>query len=54
MEFLAQPSLGPDAEAVADEQHPDHQLGISRRPTRLAVEECQMSAQLTKVYKTID
>ena len=28
--FLAQPPLRPDAEAVADQQHPDHQLGVDR------------------------
>jgi len=26
--FLAQPALGANAEAIADNQHPDHQLGI--------------------------
>ena len=27
--LLAQSPLGPDAHAVADDQHPDHQLGIN-------------------------
>ena len=32
MHLLAQPPLGSDATAVADEQHAYHQLGINRRP----------------------
>src|SRR6188472_1407939 len=28
--FLAQPTLGTNAQAVADDEHPDHQLGIDR------------------------
>jgi hypothetical protein len=30
MHLLAQPALGPHAHAIADDQHPDHQLGIHR------------------------
>jgi len=30
MNFLAQSPLRPNAEAVADQQHPDHQLGVDR------------------------
>src|ERR1700722_12197816 len=37
VELLAQPPLGANAEAVADNLHPDHQLRIDRRATRLAV-----------------
>ncbi len=33
------------AEAVADEQHPDHQFGIDREATRRAVERRQMPPQ---------
>ena len=33
--FVAQPPLGPDAHAVADNQHPHHQFGINRRPADL-------------------
>jgi hypothetical protein len=36
--LLAQLPLGPDAEAVADDKHPDQQLGIDRRPADVAVE----------------
>src|SRR5215472_2636586 len=33
--FLAQPPLRAYAEAIADDQHPNHQLRINRRPTDL-------------------
>jgi hypothetical protein len=26
--FLAEPPLGPDAKAIADQQHPDQQFGV--------------------------
>src|SRR5690242_5584288 len=38
--LLAEPPLRADAEAVADDQHPDQQLRIDRWPPRLAVERC--------------
>ena len=28
MNLVAEPTLGPDAEAVVDDQHPDHQIGV--------------------------
>src|SRR5690606_5569799 len=37
MHFFAQPTLGTDAEAVADDQHPNHQCRIDRRTARMAV-----------------
>ena len=37
MHLVAQPSLGADAEAVAHDQHADHQLGIDGRPANGAV-----------------
>ena len=37
-DFLAQLPLEADAVAVAHNQHPDHQLGINRRPANVAVE----------------
>jgi len=40
MDLFAQPPLRADAEAVADDQHPDHQFGIDRRPSNVAVERC--------------
>lgn len=36
MDFFAQTPLGADAEAIADEQHPDHQFRIDEgRPISL-------------------
>jgi hypothetical protein len=54
MQLLAQALLGADAEAVADQQHADHQLGINARATGGAVEAGQMLAQLGAVDEAID
>ena len=54
MHLLAQPPLGPDADAVADDQHPDHQLGIDRGPTGRAVERPQMLANARQVDEPVD
>lgn len=43
VDLLAQPSLGADAEAVSDDEHPDHQFGIDRWPPRRAVEGGQLA-----------
>src|SRR5579863_57824 len=48
LDFLAQLPLKTDAVAVADNQHPDHQLGINRWPADLAVERHQLLAKLTQ------
>jgi hypothetical protein len=37
LDLLAQPAFRADAVAVADDEHPDHQLGIDRRTTDVAV-----------------
>src|SRR5215217_147077 len=48
--LLAQPPLRADAEAVADDQHPDQQLRVDRRPPHLAVERSQfLLAGLTEL-----
>ncbi len=46
--LLAQLPLGADAVTIADDQHPDHQFGINRRPTNLAVERRQLLAKLNQ------
>jgi len=38
LNFLTQLPFGADAVAIADNQHPDQELRIDRRPTNLAVE----------------
>src|SRR5215475_14267357 len=47
LHFLAQPALRTDAVAVADNQHPDHELGVDRRPADLAVEGPQLLAKVS-------
>jgi len=54
MDLLAQAPFGADAEAIADEQHPDHQLGIDRGPADLAVEGAQMRADLREIDEPVD
>src|SRR5262245_14852004 len=47
LHFLAQPALRTDAVAVADDQHPDHEFGVDRRPADLAVEGPQLLAKVS-------
>ncbi len=44
MDLFAQSALGANAKAVTDDQHPHHQLGIDRRPSRVAVRRRAMTA----------
>jgi hypothetical protein len=44
LNLLTQPPLKANAVAVANDQHPDHKLGINRRPANIAIEECQFLA----------
>ena len=54
MHLIAQPPLGPDAHAIADDEHPDHQLRIDRRAARLAVERLQLLANAGQVDEPVD
>src|SRR5262249_47368786 len=56
LHFLAQPALRTDAVAVADNQHPDHEFGVDRRPADLAVEGPQPLAKVSHYprYQRID
>lgn len=54
MYLLAQPALGPDAEAVADDQHADHQLGADRGTPDLAVERPKVRPEPRKIDDLID
>src|SRR5579872_5067460 len=47
VDLLAQPPLRPNAEAIADDQHPDHQLRGERRPPHL------LAAYPVEVHKTV-
>jgi hypothetical protein len=54
VDLIAQAPLRSNAEAVANQQHPDHQLGIDRRSTDTTVEGGQVLPDLFKVDKSID
>jgi hypothetical protein len=54
MHLVAQPPLRPDAHAIADDEHPDHQLRIDRGATRLAVEGLQFLADARQVHEPVD
>ena len=54
MHFFAKPTLGSDAEAIADHQHADQQFRINRRATSVAVEIRQVSADAGQVNKPIN
>jgi len=54
MDLVAEPALGADAEAVADDQHPDHQLGVDRGSPNLAVEGAQVRPQTRQVDDAVD
>lgn len=54
MNLLAKPPFRPDAEGVANDQHPDHQFGIYRWPTCRAVERREMVAHISEIEETVD
>ena len=54
MDLLAQPTLRTNAQAVADDEHPDHQLRINRGPPDVAIIGPQMCPNLGQVDEPID
>jgi hypothetical protein len=54
MDLLAQPTLRTNAQAVADDEHPDHQLRINRGPPHVAIVGPQMRPNLGQVDEPID
>jgi hypothetical protein len=54
MDFLAQAPFRADAEAVAHDQHSDHQFGIDRWATHCAVDGGKISPQLAKLDEPVD
>jgi hypothetical protein len=54
MHLLAKPTLRANAEAIADQQHPDHQLRIDRRTPDLAIKWLQVSAGAGQLDEPID
>lgn len=54
MYFFAQATLGSNAEAVANDQHPNHQFRINRRASCGTVVVGQMLAQIAKIKKVVN
>jgi hypothetical protein len=54
MDLLAQPPLRANAEAIANDAHPDHQLGIDRGPPDVAIVGAQVRANLGQVDEPVD
>jgi hypothetical protein len=54
LDLIAQAPLRSDAKAATDQEHPDHQLGVDRRPTNSAVKGRQVSPDLFKIDKPVD
>ena len=54
VDLLAEPALGANAKAVANDQHADHQLRIDRRTSCVAVERRQVVVQLAQIEEAID
>lgn len=54
MHLFAQPALGTDAEAVADDQHANQQRRIDRWAARVAVVRRQMLVQTVEVEEPVD
>ena len=52
--FFAQAPFRADAEAVAEQQHPHHQLGINRGATRVAVERREVLAEIGEIEEPIN
>jgi hypothetical protein len=54
MDFLTQAPLGPDAAAVADQRHADHQLGVGGGATGRSVEGLQVLMDVDQIDEAID
>ena len=54
MHLFAQPSLGTDAVAVANDQHAHHQLRIDRGASDGAVEVGQVCTQIAEIQALVD
>ena len=54
VDLLAEPALRADAETIAYQQHPDHQLRVDRGPAHLAVEWAEMGTNVGEIDKPVD
>jgi hypothetical protein len=54
VDLPAQPPLRANAEAIADDQHPDHQLGIDRGPSNVAIVGPEVRPQAGQIDEAVD
>src|SRR5580704_16314264 len=54
VDLVAQPTLRANAEAIADDEHPDHQLRIDRGPPDVAIIGPQVRTNLGQVDEPVD
>ena len=54
VDLVTKPPFGPNAHAVADDQHAQHQVRIDRGPTNHAVEGLQLCADTLQIDEPID
>jgi hypothetical protein len=50
----SEPPLRSDAKAVANDEHPNHQLRIDQRSACMAVEGSKVAMQIAKIEESID
>jgi len=54
VDFITEAPFRSYVEAIADQEHPDHQLRIDRGPPDVAVERCQLPSQVLEIDEPID
>src|SRR4029079_8823991 len=54
LNLSANPSLGADRKHIADQQHPDHQHRINRRPTSVRVIRRELLVHPTQIEQPVD
>ena len=54
LDLTTEPALGADRVAVADQEHPDHQLGIDRGTSRVTVERREIGPQPARIESGVD
>ena len=52
--LFTEPPFRPDAEAIANQQHPDEELRIDRRTTSVAVEISEVSTDRGQIHEPVD
>src|SRR4029450_1616124 len=54
LDLTTEPALGADRGAVADQEHPDHQLRVDRRTSRVTVERHEIGPQPAQIENSVD